>query len=90
MDARRRQAVQDWLDYRASREGAQPAGAGQSSPPLSMEEIRRRAVEAWRSLQARGAESNPSAASVRERDAGGEPDPERVPDKPGLADDFSV
>jgi ATP-dependent exoDNAse (exonuclease V) alpha subunit len=105
MDARRRQAVQNWLKYRASLErgghghGRQQGQDGyqrqdgrqqEGSPPLSMEEIRKRAVAAWRSLQARGAESQPSATSRREREAGrdrAEGEPAR--DAPGLGDDFS-
>lgn len=93
MDARRRQAVQDWLKYRASLEQSAPdeAGPEQGSPPLSMDEIRRRAVEAWRSLQARGAESQPSAASGRERDTGrARGENEQPRDAPGLGDDFSA
>ncbi|MGA7537842.1 MAG: MobQ family relaxase [Steroidobacteraceae bacterium] len=72
MEARRRQAVEDWLKYRASPEGAAPAPGAERSPPISTDEIRRRAVEAWRSLQARGAESQPSAANERDRDAAGD------------------
>ncbi len=90
MEARRRQAVQDWLEYRAGRERSGHAPEGERSPPLSMDEIRRRAVEAWRRLRAREAESQPSPASRRERDAGrdrGEAEPAR--DAPGLGDDLS-
>jgi hypothetical protein len=90
MDARRRQAVRDWLQYRASRERTGHGPERQGSPPLSMEEIRERAVAAWRSLRAREAESQPPAGSRRERDAGqdrGEAGPGR--DRPGLGDDFS-
>lgn len=87
MDARRRQAVEDWLKYRANLE---QAGPDQGSPPASMDEIRRRAVEAWRSLQARGAESQPGAASERAREAGrARADGEQTRDAPGLGDDFS-
>ena len=82
MDARRQQAVRDWLDYRAGLERAAGGGGNESPPPLTMEEIRRQAVEAWRSLQARGAESQPSAASERERDIGH--------DSPAAGDDFSA
>jgi hypothetical protein len=90
MDSRRRQAVQDWLNYRS---GLEPAGAGQGSgvsPPLSMDELRRRAVEQWRSLQARGAESRPSEAGRRDHDAGRDrAEAERASDTPGLGDEFS-
>jgi hypothetical protein len=98
MDARRRQAVQNWLKYRASLEQAGQRQDGhqhdghqkERSPPLSMEEIRKRAVAAWRSLQARGAESHPSAAGKRERDAGRDRrEAEQARDTPGLGDDFS-
>ena len=82
MDARRQQAVRDWLEYRAGLERAAGGGGNESPPPLTMEEIRRQAVEAWRSLQARGAESQPSAASERGRDIGN--------DSPAAGDDFSA
>jgi ATP-dependent exoDNAse (exonuclease V) alpha subunit len=89
MDARRRQAVQNWLKYRASREQAS-GHANETSPPLSMDEIRQRAVAAWRRLQARGMESQPSAASGRQRDAGHDrEESEQARDLPGLGDDFS-
>jgi hypothetical protein len=91
MDARRQQAVQDWLEYRA---GLEQAGGGQgseSAPPLTLDEIRQRAVAAWRSLQARGAESQPTVESRRERDAGRDRgEAEQARDTPGLGDDFSV
>ncbi|MGB6487336.1 MAG: MobQ family relaxase [Steroidobacteraceae bacterium] len=90
MDARRQQAVRDWLKYRAS---AEQAGAGQghgTSPPLSMDEVRQRAVAAWRALRERGAESQPSAESRRERDAGRDrEEAKQARDTPGLGDDFS-
>ncbi len=117
MDARRRQAVQNWLNYRANLERAGHGADGQrghdgqgghdgrrehdgqpghdgrrreGSPPLSMEEIRKRAVAAWRSLQARGAESPNPAAGRREHEAGrGRADGEQTRDAPGLGDDFS-
>lgn len=89
-DTRRQQAVQDWLRYRAGLEQAESGHEGEASPPLSMDEIRRRAVAAWRSLQARGAESQPSTASGRERDDGRDRgDAEQARDTPGLGDDFS-
>lgn len=91
MDARRQQAVRDWLEYRAGREAA-GAGQGQEgSPPHSVEEIRRRAVEAWRNLQARGAERPPSAASGQDRNMGrarGEAEQEH--DSPAAGDEFSA
>ncbi|MGH8290927.1 MAG: MobQ family relaxase [Steroidobacteraceae bacterium] len=89
MDARRRQAVEDWLKYHASPEGtARPPGA-ESSPPLSTDEIRRRAVEAWRGLKARGAESQRSASNNRDRDAGYDAvEAERGGDTSGLGNEF--
>lgn len=87
MDARRRQAVQNWLKYRAS--VGRPAQGTESSRPHSMDEIRRRAVEAWRSLQARGSESQHPAAGPRAHDRGREPQAEPERGTPGLADDFS-
>lgn len=101
MDARRRQAVQDWLSYRAGLErggqeqaGREQTGAGhakETASPVSMDDIRRRAVEAWRGLQARGAESRPSSAGGRDRDT--ERDRGRVAElprnAPGLDDDFT-
>jgi ATP-dependent exoDNAse (exonuclease V) alpha subunit len=90
MDERRRQAVQDWLRYRSSREHAGPGHENKTAQPLSMDEIRRRAVAAWRSLQARGAESQPSTASRQERDDGRDRgESEQARDTPGLGDDFS-
>jgi MobA/MobL family len=62
MEARRQQAVRDWLEYRAGIEQAGRGRAREGSPPLSMDEIRQRAVEAWRSLQARGGGKSALAA----------------------------
>ena len=88
MDSRRRQAVQDWLKYRSNLENTSGAQVSEISPPLSMDEIRRRAVEQWRSLQARGAESQPSQAGRRDRDAGRDrAEAERAGDTPGLGDE---
>lgn len=87
MDSRRRQAVQDWLKYRASLEHTRGGQGGESTPP-SMDEIRRRAVEQWRALQARGAESQPSEAGQRDHGAARDRDeigPAR--DTPGLGDE---
>ena len=90
MDARRRQAVQNWLKYRTSLEQPGREHDGERSPPLSMDEIRRRAVAAWRSLQARGAESQPSPVDRRERDAGRDGgESQQTRETPGLGDDFS-
>ena len=89
MDARRRQAVEDWLKYRASQEEAARVPGAESSPPLSTDEIRRRAVEAWRGLRARGAESQLSASNNRDRDAAQDaPEAGRARDAPGLGDEF--
>jgi MobA/MobL family len=91
MQARRRQAVQDWLKYRA--EQAQPAGPGERAPPApaqTAEEIRRQAVQAWKRLQARGAESPPArpepSRDRRSQRQAQQPGPER--DAPGLGGDF--
>ena len=90
MDARRQQAVRDWLKYRADQEQARGGHGHETSPPLSMEEIRQRAVAAWRSLQARGAESRPSAENRQERDAGRDRGQvEQARDTPGLGDALS-
>jgi hypothetical protein len=90
MDARRQQAVRDWLKYRAGLDQARGGHGHEASPPLSMDEIRQRAVAAWRSLRARGVESQPSSASRQEHDAErdrGAADQAR--DTPGLGDDLS-
>lgn len=88
MDARRQQAVRNWLKYRADME---PKGVGpehERSPAHSMDEIRQRAVAAWRSLQARGVERQPSNESRREREAERDRgESERAPDTPGLGDE---
>jgi len=90
MDARRQQAVRDWLKYRASLEQARDGQGNERPQPLSMDELRQRAVAAWRSLQARGAESPPSVESQRERAAGRDRgESEQARDTPGLSDDFS-
>jgi hypothetical protein len=89
MDARRRQAVEDWLNYRASQEEAARVPGAESSPPLSTDEIRRRAVEAWRSLKARGAESQLSASNNRDRDTAQDAvEAERAGDTSGLGNEF--
>lgn len=90
MEARRQQAVRDWLKHRAGQRQVRDAHGHESSPPLSMDEIRQRAVAAWRALQARGAERQPSADSRQERGAGRDrEDIEPARDTPGLGDDFS-
>jgi len=88
MDSRRRQAVQDWLKYRASLERTGDGQGSESTPRLSMDEIRRQAVEQWRSLQARGAESQPSEAGRRDHGAGRDQEETgRARDTPGLGDE---
>jgi hypothetical protein len=90
MDARRRRAVQDWLKYRAGLERSGGGHGDEVSPPLSMDEIRQRAVAAWQGLQARGAKSQPTAGSGRERGSGRDREETRpARDTPGLDDDFS-
>jgi hypothetical protein len=90
MDARRQQAVRDWLKYRSGQEQVRGGPGHESSPRLSMDEIRQRAVAAWRALHAREAESHPSAESRQGRDAERDRgETERARDTPGLGDDFS-
>lgn len=86
LDARRWQAVQEWLKHRAGRERADPQTASEVSSPLSMDETRRRAVAAWRRLRARGVESPPSRASDAGRETG---EAGRAGDAPEIGDDFS-
>lgn len=55
-EARRRQAVRDWLGYRAAQ--GRPAGAADGrQAPRGAEDLRRQAIEAWRSLRAKEGES---------------------------------
>lgn len=90
MDARRQQAVRDWLQYRAGLEPKSGEQGHERSPPLSMDEIRQRAVAAWRSLRARGVESQHSARGRQERDAEHDRGAlEQARDTPGLGDDLS-
>ena len=90
MDARRQQAVRDWLKYRAGLDPARSGHGHETPPPLSMDEIRQRAVAAWRSLRARGVESQPSSASRRERNAERDQGAvEQARDTPEPGDDFS-
>lgn len=91
MEARRQQAVRDWLAYRARQQQADRGQGEASSRRPTMDDIRRRAVEAWRSLRARGAESQPSGEDRRDRDAGGDREhAAQTRDSPGLGDDFST
>lgn len=83
MDARRRQAVQNWLKYRASL--GRGGHGNESSSAHSMDEIRRRAVEAWRSRQARGSESQSSEPSHRSHRP--ERDSQQAEQEPGSAAD---
>lgn len=90
MEARRRQAVRDWLEYRAGREGAHAREGDQGSRQSSMDEIRQRAVAAWRSLRARGAESQRSLTRQSGRNAGRDrEDASGARETPGLDEDFS-
>lgn len=90
MDARRQQAVRDWLKYRASLGQVRDGQGHGTPPPLSMDEIRQRAVAAWRSLRARGVESQHSARGRQERDAEHDRGAlEQARDTPGLGDDLS-
>ncbi|HEX8758230.1 MAG TPA: MobQ family relaxase [Steroidobacteraceae bacterium] len=91
MEARRQQAVRDWLAYRAQQQQADRGQAEASARPLAMEEIRRRAVEAWKSLRARGAESQPSRENRRDLGTGGDREhAAQTPDPPGPGEDFSA
>src|SRR5579863_4081759 len=49
MDARRQQAVRDWLKYRQGADRTRGGPGHERASPLSMDEIRQRAVAAWRS-----------------------------------------
>jgi hypothetical protein len=91
MEARRQQAVRDWLAYRSRQQQADRGEGEASARPLTMDEIRRRAVEAWKSLRARGAESLPSGENRRVRGAARDREhAAQTPDPPGLGDDFSA
>lgn len=91
MDARRRQAVQDWLKYRAEKaQQARLAAGGEHTPREALEDLRRRSVQVWKSRQAREAESQPSGTRLPDRAAGRrveEAASER--DAPALGDDLS-
>jgi hypothetical protein len=90
MEARRRQAVQDWLSYRAGQASTAPAGPGEGAARPTLEDLRRSAVEAWKNLRARGAESPRSADGGRDRDAAhGRAEAEQPREAPALGDDFS-
>lgn len=88
-EARRQQAVRDWLQYRADQGRADGGRGHESPPPLSMEEIRERAVAAWSSLRARGAESQPSGENRRAHTGSDRADEGQARHTPGLGDDFS-
>jgi hypothetical protein len=90
MEARRRQAVQDWLSYRAGQASTAQAGPGEGAVRPTLEDLRRNAVEAWKNLRARGAESPRSADGGRDRDAArGRAEAEQPREAPALGDDFS-
>ncbi|MGH8169407.1 MAG: MobQ family relaxase [Steroidobacteraceae bacterium] len=91
MEARRQQAVRDWLAYRDRQAQAGRGQGEEGSRPLTMDEIRQRAVAAWRSLRARGAESQPSGESRRERGMarGGAQGIGQERDVPGSDEEFS-
>ncbi|HEX3843742.1 MAG TPA: MobQ family relaxase [Steroidobacteraceae bacterium] len=91
MDARRQQAVRDWLEYRAASQRTTGSQGNDSSPPRTLEEIRRQAVEAWRGLQARGVESQLSTASGLGQDAGRDRrEADQGQPSPGMGEDFSA
>lgn len=90
MEARRRQAVQDWLKQRAGR--GQETGAGKSeqrTSPRTLEDLRRQAVEAWRSLRTRGAESQPPRDRQQQKDAGARAQADAERDTPGQGEELS-
>lgn len=90
MEARRRQAVQDWLEYRSSLERNGRGQDKDGSPALSMDEIRRQAVKEWRSLGARGAESRAAEAGRADPGSGRDPaEAERARDTPAVGDEYS-
>jgi len=68
-EARRQQAVQDWLAYRAA-QGRPIDPAGEPQGRQGAEDLRRQAVEAWRSLRAKEGESRGGKVDRRELDAG--------------------
>jgi ATP-dependent exoDNAse (exonuclease V) alpha subunit len=63
--ARQRQAVQDWLEYRAAR------GLGAAAAVSSAERVRREALLAWRERREKGAGA--SASPTPARDSGAQP-----------------
>ncbi|MGC8518104.1 MAG: MobQ family relaxase [Steroidobacteraceae bacterium] len=76
-EVRRRQAVRDWLEYRAARGASAPQSAS------SAERVRREALAAWHDRHAKGGE--PSGASrVGAHDSGAQ-----LPDAPGPDRDLS-
>lgn len=64
--ARQRQAVRDWLEYRAAR------GAGVSGSLSPAERVRREALAAWREWREKGREP-PAAARSTARESGAQP-----------------
>lgn len=74
-EARRQQAVQDWLAYRVAQ--GRPIGpAGETQGRQGAEDLRRQAIEAWRRLRAKEGESRGGKLNRRELDAGAEGVPE--------------
>jgi len=61
--------VQDWLAYRAA-QGRPIDPAGEPQGRQGAEDLRRQAVEAWRSLRAKEGESRGGKVDRRELDAG--------------------
>ena len=90
MEARRRQAVQDWLSHRAGRAPTAQSGPGEGAERPTLEDLRRNAVEAWKNFRARGAESPRSADGGRDREAAHDrAEAEQPREAPALGDDFS-
>lgn len=66
---RRRQAVRDWLAYRAAQGGQVDSAASERHGPQESESLRRKAVEAWRSLRAKEGKSPNENTAGSERAA---------------------
>lgn len=83
-EARRQQAVKDWLAYRAQQGRPVSAQAGPQQGGRSVEDLRRQAIEAWRSLRAkegeRRIEGNAGRDPAAERGASGPRSRDHSPD----------
>jgi hypothetical protein len=69
-EAHRQQAVRDWLAYRATQGRAVGAADERHASRQGAEDLRRQAIEAWRSLRAKEGESRRGQSTAgRDRDA---------------------